>query len=295
MGRLDFFLVSESLINFCTNEKINPGYRSDHSIIELTLQFENDIIKCKTFWKFNNSLLYNKDFVIEINKCFLACKEEYAAFPYNRDKLEEIENKDFFAIINPQLFLEMLLLKARSVSISFATALKKKEYTNFKELEHRIGNLESEDAEKNFDTIQELKYELKELRENKLKGSLIRSKAKWIEHGEKPSKYFCNLENRNFVSKRMSCLIDKNGTELKEKDLICNEVYEFYKSLYASREQNLEDINLLDRFKDDSKKLTDIQAASIEGPVTYEEISNTLKKMQNKKSPGSTGFTTEFF
>jgi len=33
----------------------------------------------------------------------------------------------------------------------------------------------------------------------KLKGAMIRSKAKWISDGEKPSKYFCSLENRNFT------------------------------------------------------------------------------------------------
>ena len=30
-------------------------------------------------------------------------------------------------------------------------------------------------------------------RNEKIKGILLRSRANWIEHGEKPSKYFCSL------------------------------------------------------------------------------------------------------
>ncbi len=45
----------------------------------------------------------------------------------------------------------------------------------------------------------------------------------------------------------------------------------------------------------ETPKLTEQQATSIEGLLSYSEISNTFKKMQNNKSPGSSGFTTEFY
>ena len=49
------------------------------------------------------------------------------------------------------------------------------------------------------------KLELEAIRidTGKLKGAMIhvRSRAKWIEEGEKPSSYFCNLEKRNYVNK----------------------------------------------------------------------------------------------
>ena len=40
------------------------------------------------------------------------------------------------------------------------------------------------------------------MRKNGLQGHCIRSKSKWIEEGEKPTKYFINLETRNYVSKQ---------------------------------------------------------------------------------------------
>ena len=45
--------------------------------------------------------------------------------------------------------------------------------------------------------------ELEELREHKLKGSLIRARRQQLSEGEKPSNFFLNLENRNFVSKHI--------------------------------------------------------------------------------------------
>lgn len=67
MGRLDYFLVSEPLTYFTKEEKIIPGYRSDHSAILMTLCF-NTINRSKSFWKFNNSLLNNNTYVHEIKK-----------------------------------------------------------------------------------------------------------------------------------------------------------------------------------------------------------------------------------
>lgn len=41
---------------------------------------------------------------------------------------------------------------------------------------------------------------LETLRKKKLRGYFIRSRAKWIDVGEKPTKYFCYLESRNFLN-----------------------------------------------------------------------------------------------
>ena len=74
-----------------------------------------------------------------------------------------------------------------------------------------------------------------------------------------------------------------------------NEVFNFYKALYTSHENNIEDVNLTDRLNGETPKLSDLQSMSIEGLLTYTEICKSLQKMQNKKSPGSSGFTTEFY
>ena len=63
--RLDFFLISEELMSLVNKVEIKPGYRTDHSSVELELKL-SDFTCGKGFWKFNNSLLYDKDFVEKV-------------------------------------------------------------------------------------------------------------------------------------------------------------------------------------------------------------------------------------
>ena len=41
------------------------------------------------------------------------------------------------------------------------------------------------------------KAELKAIREKRIEGVLIRSKARWMAHSEKVTNYFCSLEKRH--------------------------------------------------------------------------------------------------
>ena len=40
----------------------------------------------------------------------------------------------------------------------------------------------------------------------------MRTKAKWIEEGEKPTKYFLSLEKRNYINKTVYKLNQDSGT-----------------------------------------------------------------------------------
>lgn len=63
--RLDFFLIPGSLYSNINDSKIHPGYRTDHSLISLTLTLDKNG-KVHSYWKFNNSLLTDKIFVDKI-------------------------------------------------------------------------------------------------------------------------------------------------------------------------------------------------------------------------------------
>ena len=294
MGRLDFFLVSESLLDFSREENVVAGFRSDHSATSLSLIFKK-VQKGKTFWKFNSSLLKNIHYVNEIKDSILSIKKQYAASPYNLENIDLIENEDFQTVLNPQLFFEILMLELRSKTIAFSSALKRKEIDRVKQLESEITNLDRSDPLGNFELIREKQGELNNIREKRLEGSMVRARAKWIEEGEKPSSYFCNLENRNFVSKRMVSLIKSNNEEITDFNCISKEVGDFYKKLYCSREDSIVDVNLKNVLSDNTPKLSDEKSKSIEGPISLPEASTFLSKMKNNKSPGSSGFTVEFF
>lgn len=83
-----------------------------------------------------------------------------------------------------------------------------------------------------------VRQELENLNELKTKGTLIRSKAKWIEEGEKSTKYFLQLENRNYKSKYIKCLQWKNNI-IKEPSDILGAHKTFYETLYAEPDKSL--------------------------------------------------------
>lgn len=66
-ARLDYFLVSESIMQHVTKSSVESGYRSDHSIVTLELNFTN-FSHGKSYWKHNNSLLTDIEYVTIINK-----------------------------------------------------------------------------------------------------------------------------------------------------------------------------------------------------------------------------------
>lgn len=127
-----------------------------------------------------------------------------------------------------------------------------------------------------------------------MEGVKIRSRAKWVSEGEKVSKYFCNLENRNFISKAMNNLISNEGEVLKDQIKIVEETRKFYKHLYSERP--ISNVNLKTILEDFNVPiLSEDLKYSLEGLLSYSELLYCLKKSKNNTSPGFDGFTYEFF
>ena len=124
---------------------------------------------------------------------------------------------------------------------------------------------------------------------------MIRAKIKWAEDGEKPTRYFCSLESRNFVNKTIPKVQQENGNVITSQEEILKAVQHFYSNLYAplSNKTDINDQDILNNLQ--HPVLTDIESSSLEGEITADEISKVLRNMKNNKSPGSDGFTVEFF
>ena len=63
---------------------------------------------------------------------------------------------------------------------------------------------------------------------------MFRSKCRWIEKGEKPTKYFFNFEKRNYNRKIINELRKQDGVEIREEKEILKVIQEFYEDLYSS-------------------------------------------------------------
>lgn len=160
-------------------------------------------------WKFNTSLLSDQAYVKKIKQIILKIKKQYAIPVYNPENLDKIQNEHIQFSISDQAFLEVLLMEIRGQSISYASYVKKQKQLREKKLIKEIITLEQTNklTEDILEHIDLKNLELEILRKEKIKGNMIRSRVQFIEEGEKPSNYFCNLENHNFVNKTITKLV----------------------------------------------------------------------------------------
>ena len=141
--------------------------------------------------------------------------------------------------------------------------------------------------------LEQKRRELTDLRTKKVEGLITRSRSRWINEGEKNTKYFCNLERRHFVQKAMCVLQTDSGDILQETSTIVQEVKSFYEKLYRSREHEVVNVSLSELNVE--SVLSDEESTLLEGPISMQETLSALKQMKNDKSPGSDGYTAEFF
>ncbi|WP_419595708.1 reverse transcriptase domain-containing protein, partial [Thiolapillus sp.] len=292
-SRLDFFLINENLVADVISADIESGYRTDHSAVTITFRF-TERARGRTFWKFNSSLLKDKEYVRRMKETIKKTKQTYAK---NADSVDIIHDDNLEFQIDDQLLFEVMLMDIRSATISYATFKKRIEQSREELLIKEIELLEQNFNRKNEDDLKTKQIELEELRRKRMEGVLTRSRARWVGEGEKVSKYFCNLEKRHYTSKIIRKIEKKDGTFVTEQDDIVKETKSFYESLYMQEDQ-INDVNLEDLIQEHEEnipKLTEKQRNDLEGLISKEEVLSTLKRMKNGTSPGSDGFTVEFY
>ena len=128
----------------------------------------------------------------------------------------------------------------------------------------------------------------------KVEGIIVRSRARWHEHGEKNSKYFLNLEKRNSIKKhiRKLCI---SGTISIDPFQITNAQKSFYSKLYK-RQQMHHNTDEVKRFLENPNisKLPEELRTSCEGKITFDECEKILGSFQMGKTPGNDGIPIEF-
>ena len=142
--------------------------------------------------------------------------------------------------------------------------------------------------------LTENKEKLEFLRKEKLNGVLVRSRANWLKNGEKPSKYLCSLERKNYVEKTIKQLKTDNDSITTDQKEILKEIQTYYCNFFKSR--NINETPISSIIDDNNvRKLDDNTSKQLEGKLTAEEILYAIKNMKNDKSPGIDGFPVEFF
>ena len=124
-------------------------------------------------------------------------------------------------------------------------------------------------------------------------GAKIRSRAKWFEEGEKPTRCFFRRENQRAAKNSFESLTNSQGQEVSSQIDIESILVDFCKNLYSK--DNL-DLRVKESLIDDLEfVLSDSELDSCEGEFTKDELFAALGGFQTGKSPGSDGLPTEFY
>jgi hypothetical protein len=206
-------------------------------------------------------------------------------------RIEEIIQK-YEGTEDPAMKWELIKMEIRSSTICFSkkNAIKNKE--NIKNLIQKHTELEREIADNPNDTVLEeynkVKSEIEYYNNEKSMGAMVRSKADWTEFGEKNTKYFLNLEKRNYKNKCITKLIDENGSEINNSEKILEYEAEYYKKLYTlpamNNTYNKPNIKL-DFLEDTTPKINQEHMELCDQQLDIEDIGIALKELQNGKSP----------
>ena len=141
--------------------------------------------------------------------------------------------------------------------------------------------------------IASLKLELKLLVSAELEGSKIRSRSRWLERGEKPTRFFFQLERERSSRSSVSSILNSDDVELFTRREIEQARVSFYFRLFsedfideACKQRCLSGIQLT---------LSSEQRDSCEGPLSLTEPSNALKSLNLNRSLGLDGLTVEIY
>ena len=254
-SRIDFFLTSNSLLPYIQKVDILPKCYSDHCPILIDIDFSK-FTRGKGFWKMNNSLLYDPEYVDKIKHAMKKVTAQYAII--NNDENFFINaSQDIFDLfiseqtpetlqalplkINPELFLDTLMMEVRRETILYSAEKKRERLGEEQLLNHDIEVLEhqlQQNAIGDPNIQAELsakKAALENIYNYQAQGAFIRSRASYKVEGERPTRMFCALEKYNGTQKYVPQLIvtDEDGTEtvINDQKEVEEEIHNFYKKL----------------------------------------------------------------
>lgn len=274
-SRLNYIFVSEFLTGFIRDYNCYDAPFSDHRIVSVSLG-QKSIKRGPGFWKMDPTILEREEVIEEIATLIPKVRIESAT-------------------MNPQMSWEFLKLRIRETIILASKRIRREREELVVELEQKIAALSSNSdlSEDELEALNRHRRELYSIMRQREHLSYLRSRCRWARFGDKPSKYFLNLEKNNYSNKVVSSLYNDQDQLLVNP----NEILDFEKKHFEDRYKiTVDNARLPDIFSEaDSGKLDDLDRACLEDPFTKEELWSALSSMKNGRSPGSDGIVAEFY
>ena len=277
-SRLDKFFVSNSLMTSTISCEISPCVFSDHDLVCLSIQPDENDSHGPGLWKFNSSLLndsaFNEYITLSIRD-LAACLEHFPSVKSWWDFFKTSIKSDIVSF-SKRKRRDLSRDRVRLVNAIIALKL-------------RISAGDASVAGHLFD----LESQLKALTLRDLEGSKVRSRVLWFEEGEKPTRYFFKLERERVDRNTVASILNSEGVEVFSRAEIEQTHVQFYTNLFSAEPIDPECTQrCLDCI---TRVLSTTQSDSCEGSLSLTELSNSLKSLNTGRSPGSDGLPAEFY
>lgn len=279
-SRIDFILCSPYIKTCSVSCKISQSPAPDHKAVCLVVELSSNA-RGKGYWKFNNTMLKEKDFEDGVKNLFTALVNEYAEH------------------VPKGLLWDYIKVKLKEFCINYGINKAKCNKDKYNLLQNSLDLIDKQ-LSKNYNEFlcQErklIKAELDEYYKKQSQGYQIRSRAKWVEEGEQSTRYFLNLEKVRQNYNCINSLNDCHGTTVTTDHEILQVAKVYYSNLFKSKNISLSSIHsYFDKIVPENV-LTEEAREMCEGAITNNECLTAITLMKKNKSPGLDGFTVEFY
>ena len=134
---------------------------------------------------------------------------------------------------------------------------------------------------------------MKALISRELEGSKVRSRVRWSEDGERPTRYFFKLEHERVARNSVTSILDSNDVEVFSREEIERAHVRFYSDLFSR--DPIDAVCKQICLSSIDKFLSPPQRDTCEGLLSLPELTDSLRSLNLGRSPGSDGLTTEFY
>ena len=270
-SRIDFALISLGIVDMCENIGYTTGIMTDH-----LAHFVYFNIGTKPrgagYWKLNNNMLRMADYVSLINDTI-----DQICIDCNSKTKKET--------------WEYLKFKIRDVSREYSRNSSSEINLIISQLSEKVDEMQQHLKEVNLTILENTKRDLEEFIEQKVKGCIFRSKVNFTEMGEKPTKYFLNMEKARYNAKTCNALLNPaSGKMVTETKGILALQENFYRSLYTS------DKSVVFNATNETNKSVPPDIKEMQNkPFTEKEIAIAVKQLPNDKTCGNDGIPVDFY
>lgn len=177
-SRIDFFLISQELEQCVQSVCIEPSVLTDHKGTSIFINVHGPVESKfkRSYWKLNKKLLDDHYFKIMASKII----DKH----WSQAKIMNVYGQHW----------EIMKYEIRNLAISMGKSIasikRQKEYKVIKEI-MRLSSKVDLNIQELID-LSSLQEQLDNIYEEKAEGAFIRSRYKWLEQGEKNTKYFFN-------------------------------------------------------------------------------------------------------